>query len=149
MAALSLNQREKNSLLPAVTAFQAGAESAIYKARLLAETGTSKALDTLVTTLQRTGDNPLVREAAFTGLKDREAVFLGVNNGRFSDGNLDKWLQEALQKKRQKVIPPKIKGQHLASFQRGEKLYMGRAACIGCHGADGSGLDNLWTVPTG
>ena len=143
MAALSLSQREKNALVPAVAALKAGKESSIYKARLLADTGTSKALEALVDALQKNGKNPIVKEAAFTGLKNREAVFLGVNNGRFNNSGLDKWLQEALQKNLRKVEPPKIEGQHLASFQRGEKLYMGRAACIGCHGADGAGLDNL------
>jgi len=143
MAALSLSQREKNALVPAVAALEAGKESSIYKARLLADTGTSKALEALVDALQKNGKNPIVKEAAFTGLKNREAVFLGVNNGRFNNSSLDKWLQEALQKNLRKVEPPKIEGQHLASFQRGEKLYMGRAACIGCHGADGAGLDNL------
>ncbi|MBT17304.1 MAG: hypothetical protein CMO59_15195 [Verrucomicrobiales bacterium] len=143
MAALSLSQREKNALVPAVAALKAGKESSIYKARLLADTGTSKALEALVEALQKNGKNPIVKEAAFTGLKNREAVFLGVNNGRFNNSSLDKWLQEALQKNLRKVEPPKIDGQHLASFQRGEKLYMGRAACIGCHGADGAGLDNL------
>jgi len=143
MAALSLSQREKNALVPAVAALEAGKESSIYKARLLADTGTSKALEALVGALKKNGKNPIVKEAAFTGLKNREAVFLGVNNGRFNDSSLDKWLQEALQKNLRKVEPPKIEGQHLASFQRGEKLYMGRAACIGCHGADGAGLDNL------
>ena len=143
MAALSLNQREKNSLVPAVAAFESGAESSIYKARLLAEIGTQKALEALISALRKNGEHPLVKEAAFTGLKDREAVFLGVNNGRFNNGSLDKWLQEALNRNQRKVAPPKIEGQHLASFQRGEKLYMGRAACIGCHGGDGSGLDNL------
>ena len=143
MAALSLGQREKNALVPAVAALEAGKESSIYKARLLADTGTSKALEALVGALKKNGKNPIVKEAAFTGLKNREAVFLGVNNGRFNDSSLDKWLQEALQKNLRKVEPPKIEGQHLASFQRGEKLYMGRAACIGCHGADGAGLDNL------
>ena len=143
MAALSLSQREKNALVPALASFEAGTESSIYKARLLADTGTSKALEALVSTLKKNGKNPIVKEAAFTGLKDREAVFLGVNNGRFNSSSLDKWLQEALQKNLRKVDPPKIEGQHLASFKRGEKLYMGRAACIGCHGADGAGLDNL------
>ena len=143
MAGLSLSQRDKNALLPALASFKSGPESSIYKARLLAETGTSAALGNLVSELKLNGSKPLVREAAFTGLKDREAVFLGVNNGRYSDGNLDKWLQEALQKNTRKIEPPSIKGEHLASFQRGEKLYMGRAACIGCHGADGTGLPNL------
>jgi len=138
-----MNQREKNALVPALENFEAGTESSIYKARLLADTGTSKALEALVTTLQNNGKNPIVKEAAFTGLKNREAVFLGVNNGRFNNSSLDKWLQEALQRNLRKVDPPKIEGQHLASFKRGEKLYMGRAACIGCHGADGAGLDNL------
>ena len=143
MAGLSLSQRDKNSLLPALAAFKAGRESSIYKARLLAQTGTPQSLDALVAELKLNGKNTLVREAAFTGLKDREAVFLGVNNGRYNDGGLDKWLQEALHKNARKITPPTIKGEHLASFQRGEKLYMGRAACIGCHGADGTGLPNL------
>ena len=143
MAGLSLSQRDKNSLLPALAAFKAGRESSIYKARLLAQTGTPQSLDALVAELKLNGKNTLVREAAFTGLKDREAVFLGVNNGRYNDGGLDKWLQEALHKNARKITQPTIKGEHLASFQRGEKLYMGRAACIGCHGADGTGLPNL------
>ncbi|HJM63445.1 MAG: c-type cytochrome [Roseibacillus sp.] len=143
MAGLSLGERDKNALLPALAAFKAGRESSIYKARLLAETGTSQAFDALVAELKINGGNPLVREAAFTGLKDREAVFLGVNNGRYNDGNLDKWLQEALHRNTRKIKPPTIKGEHLASFQRGEKLYMGRVACIGCHGAEGTGLPNL------
>ena len=143
MAGLSLSDREKKSLLPVLTNFKPGPESAIYKVRLLAETGSSGALDALVEELGRSGAKPLVREAAFTGLKNREALFLGINNGRYSDENLDKWLQEALRKNSSKVKPPSIKGDHLASFQRGENLYMGRAACTGCHGSDGAGLPNL------
>ena len=143
MAGLSLGERDKNSLLPALASFKAGRESSIYKARLLAEIGTSQALDALVAELKLNGGHPLVREAAFTGLKDREAVFLGVNNGRYNEANLDKWLQEALRKNSRQIKPPTIKGEHLASFQRGEKLYMGRVACIGCHGAEGTGLSNL------
>ena len=143
MAALSLDQKDKDALLSEVVAFKAGKESSIYKARFLAESASLKALDALVTELQTNGKNPLVREAAFTGLKGREATFVGVNNGRYKDGSLDKWLHEALTKDLRKVEPPKITGDHLASFQRGEKLYMGLAACIGCHGAEGTGLPNL------
>ena len=76
------------------------------------------------------GGQPLVREAAFAGLKGREAEFLRINNGRFGHKEFIKWLEDAAVRKFKKTAPPKIKGKHLASFQRGEILYQGRAACI-------------------
>jgi len=35
-----------------------------------------------------------------------------------------------------------LQGEHLTSFHRGKKLFSANA-CIGCHGADGAGLENL------
>jgi len=143
MAALSLNADDKNTLLKDSASFKAGKESSLYQARLLAETGGSKALEALVAALLANGNNPHVKAAAFTGLKDREAVFVGVNNGRYNDREFSKWLEDAINKKHRKIEPPKIKGEHLASYQRGEKIYLTGAACIGCHGAEGTGLPNL------
>ncbi|NIP92520.1 MAG: hypothetical protein GWO24_03245, partial [Akkermansiaceae bacterium] len=137
-AAVSLPPLGRQEVAAAAKSFRAGKESAIYLARLLAEAADPKALDALVTVLQEHGGRPLVREAAFAGLEGHEAVFLGVNNGRYQDKDFLKWLEEALNKNLKKVEPPRIEGEHLASYQRGEKLYMGRAACIGCHGADGN-----------
>lgn len=142
-AALALDDSGKKEVVTAMAKSNPGSEAAIYLARFLAEAGTNDALNALVGVLQKSGKKRLVREAAFTGLKGREAVFIGVNNGRYQDGTFDKWLTEAVSKKIEKIEPPKITGEHLASFKRGEALYMGRAACIGCHGADGTGLPNL------
>lgn len=142
-AANSLPSGQKEALVEPVAALESGKEAAIYQARFLAETGTNEALQALVGFLQKHGQHPLVREAAFAGLVGREAVFLGINNGRYRDEALIGWLTEAIGKRQQKIEPPKIGGEHLASFQRGQKLYMGQAACIGCHGAEGDGLPNL------
>jgi mono/diheme cytochrome c family protein len=130
-------------LLPSLASFQAGEESSIYLARLLAEIGDANAMGLLVNVLQEHGKQQLVREAAFAGLRDREAVFIGVNNARYRDKDFNKWLDDAIHKDLRKVEPPKITGDHLASYQRGEKLYVTGAACFGCHGADGGGLPNL------
>lgn len=143
MAALSLNSDDKRALLKDVVTYKAGKESSIYRARLLAETESTPALEALVATLMASGKNPHLRQATFAGLKGREALFIGVNNGRYIDKEFSKWLQDSLTKKHKKIEPPKIKGEHLASYQRGEKLYMTGAACIACHGLDGGGLPNL------
>ncbi len=142
-AAVSLDPSNQQKLLGSLLPKKYGKESSIYLARLLAETGTRDAHEALVAHLKAHGALPHVRHAAFAGLKGREAVFLGVNNGRYDDKDFIKWLEDALSKNLKKIEPPKIEGEHLASFQRGETLYMGRVACIGCHGAEGTGLPNL------
>ena len=118
--------------------------TAPYIARMLAATPSPVAQETLVVFLKQHHKTSLVREAAISGLGGTAILFDKVNKGRFSEKSFDKWLQES-KRGPQKQTDPKtlLKGEHLASFIRGEKLYSTTAACIGCHGQDGAGLANL------
>ncbi|MDA0767332.1 MAG: c-type cytochrome [Verrucomicrobia bacterium] len=142
-AALSLQDAFLPSAIKAVIAYKPGKTSAIYKARFLAGVRSTAAAEALVTLLQKHGDRPLVREAAFAGLKGREANFLHRNDRRFNNKEFLGWLKDASSKDKNKVAPRKLEGDHLASFQRGEDVYQGEAGCIGCHGIEGTGLPNL------
>jgi mono/diheme cytochrome c family protein/glucose/arabinose dehydrogenase len=143
-AGLSLSPEDRSLIAAKLVEDGPGSSrTALYRARFLAESGDAAALEQLVLLMGEHGGQPLVREAAFAGLKGREAEFLRINNGRFGHKEFIKWLEDAAVRKFKKTAPPKIKGKHLASFQRGEILYQGRAACIGCHGIDGHGLPNL------
>ncbi|MCH1420298.1 MAG: c-type cytochrome [Akkermansiaceae bacterium] len=143
-AALSLTDSELIKLQSSVAAVRATAMTAPYIARILAATPSPVAQETLVAFLKQHHKTSLVREAAISGLGGTAILFDKVNRGRFSEKSFDKWLQES-KSGPQKQIDPKtlLKGEHLASFIRGEKLYSTTAACIGCHGQDGAGLANL------
>lgn len=143
-AALSLPDIELIKLESSASAAKATAMTAPYIARVLATTPSPVAQEALVTLLSKHGKISLVREAAISGLGSTALLFDKVNKGRYSEKSFDKWLKES-KRGPQKQIDPKslLKGQHLASFKRGEKLYSTTAACIGCHGQDGAGLDNL------
>ncbi len=143
-AALSLTDSELIKLQSSVAAVRATAMTAPYIARILAATPSPVAQETLVVFLKQHHKTSLVREAAISGLGGTAILFDKVNRGRFSEKSFDKWLQES-KRGPQKQIDPKtlLKGEHLASFIRGEKLYSTTAACIGCHGQDGAGLANL------
>ena len=143
-AALSLTDSELIKLESSTAAVKATAMTAPYKARVLAATPSPIAQEALVLLLKRHHKVSLVREATISGLSGTALLFDKVNKGRFSETSFDKWLQES-KRGPQKQIDPKalLKGEHLASFKRGEKLYSTTAACIGCHGQDGAGLPNL------
>lgn len=143
-AALSLTDSELIKLQSPVAAVRATAMTAPYIARILAATPSPVAQEALVVFLKQHHKKSLVREAAISGLGGTAILFDKVNKGRFSEKSFDKWLQES-KRGPQKQIDPKtlLKGEHLASFIRGEKLYSTTAACIGCHGQDGAGLANL------
>ena len=143
-AALSLTDSELIKLESSVAAVRATTMTAPYIARILATTPSPIAQERLVVFLKRHHKTSLVREAAISGLSGTAILFDKVNKGRFSEKSFDKWLQES-KRGPQKQIDPKtlLKGEHLASFIRGEKLYSTTAACIGCHGQDGAGLPNL------
>jgi mono/diheme cytochrome c family protein len=143
-AALSMTDSELMKLEASTAAVKATAMTAPYKARVLAATPSPLAQEALVSLLEEHHKISLVREAAISGLSGTAILFDKVNKGRFSEKSFDKWLQES-KRGPQKQIDPKtlLKGEHLASFMRGEKLYSTTAACIGCHGQDGAGLPNL------
>lgn len=143
-AALSLPDSELTKLTTTVAAVSAKPMTLPYQARVLAATHSSSAQEALVKILNAHPKVSFLREAAISGLGGNAQLFDKVNKGRFSDKTFDKWLAESKRGPQKEIDPTTlIKGDHLVSFKRGEKLYSTTAACIGCHGADGAGLENL------
>lgn len=142
-AACSLPDLEKQKLLSSLDGFKPADVSSIYLARFLGSVGTVKAFDALIELLNKHGKDRLVRLAAFTGLKGHEGRFLEHNKDSYKEKELLGWLKSASSQNKSKVPPRKLQGEHLASYKRGEEVYLTKAACAGCHGIDGAGLPNL------
>jgi glucose/arabinose dehydrogenase/mono/diheme cytochrome c family protein len=143
-AALSLPDSELTKLTATVSAISAKPMTLPYQARVLAATHSSSAQEALVKILDTNPKVSFLREAAISGLGGNAKLFDKVNKGRFSDKTFDKWLAESKRGPQKEIDPATLlKGDHLVSFQRGKKLYSTAAACIGCHGDDGAGLENL------
>ena len=143
-AALSLPDQERTKLTSTLINLKPSALTLPYQARLLATISTKEAQEALVKLLKKHGDKDFVKQAAITGLAKNAKLFDSVNKGRYSNKKFNAWLNESKEGPQAEIDPKSlIKGEHLASFIRGEKLYLGRAACMGCHGADGAGIDNL------
>jgi len=141
-ASLSLLHGERAKLIPALTALPNSPEILPYKARALASIKSPEALQAVAFILENFGDQSFVKQAAIAGMADTAAMFAANHPPK------DKKIMEAIDQTIagiQEEIAPEtyLSGEHLASFKRGEQLYIGRAACFGCHGGDGTGLPNL------
>lgn len=119
-------------------------EVAIYLARALGPLGTPAAYEALGALLVSHGKKPFVREAAISGLDHHEVAFKDAQAAKLNDPGFAKWLDEgAATATAKKSAESELSGEHLASFKRGKDLFLGSAACFGCHGADGAGMPNL------
>jgi mono/diheme cytochrome c family protein len=87
-------------------------------------------------------EQPYFREAAIHGLAGREQRFKEIVGPDLADAKLNAYLAECLRPKTTAAAfsLPRDKA-HLASFERGETLFI--AHCMACHGADGEGTENL------
>lgn len=87
-------------------------------------------------------DQPYFREAAINGLGGREKRFQEILGDDFKDAKFNEYLAECLRIKTSAAAfkLPRDKA-HLASFKRGEELFV--ANCMACHGADGMGMEQL------
>ncbi|MDP0490543.1 MAG: c-type cytochrome [Verrucomicrobiota bacterium JB023] len=77
-------------------------------------------------------------EAAAAGL-----LAQGLTEFPPTKSKLDRYLENYKRNNATKPAEERLSGEHLASFQRGKEVYMTKAACVGCHGADGAGMPNL------
>lgn len=116
-------------------------ETAVYLARALGPIATPAAFVRL-NELVNTSKDKFVTAAAFSGLDHREAAFKAAIGEKPIDKTLAGWIEKAGQKKKGSSGST-LKGEALASFERGKALYHGAAACFGCHAPDGGGMIGL------
>ncbi len=85
---------------------------------------------------------PLIKEAAISGLNEREAEFKGLmaasQQMEFLAMLDSVGIKEVM---KSNVLQLSQSGQE--SYQRGKGLYDGKAACFGCHAKNGEGISNM------
>lgn len=119
-------------------------EVKIYLARALGPLGTPAAFARLGALLAGDGKNRYVKAATFSGLGGREPAFKEAVGDKLADKEFIAWLDEGAKKNpAPRASGGGLAGEALASFERGKALYIGAAACFGCHGAAGEGVTNL------
>ncbi len=117
-----------------------------YLAKVLATIPTAESQQELSKLLKKNlSGTPYLDDAAIAGLTHNANLFTKNNvagySGRFFNEKLQKTISGPATRKKDPAAL--LSGAHLQSYQRGKKLYNGTAACVGCHGTDGSGLPNL------
>jgi mono/diheme cytochrome c family protein len=109
---------------------------------VLGSLGTQKALEALAALLKDESKTRFVREAAVSGLRGHEAEFAKLADPK--DKALLTWLDQGAKNAVAKgPVGPALKGEELASFNRGKALFAGEAVCFSCHGPDGGGVTAL------
>lgn len=141
-ACTRLDASELSKLEPALVTLKPSApDAAPYLARVLGSLGTEKSLTALDGLLKDEAKARFIREAAISGLHGHEAQFAKLTTVK--DKNFTDWLAQGEKGGPATPAGPSLKGDELASFERGKALYGGEAACFGCHGPDGGGLPML------
>ncbi len=119
-----------------------GYETAIQVALVAGEIKASDSLLALKKVLIDYADQPWIKEAAISGLTGREEEFkkllIGFKSTEFL-AMLDKVGKEDLINSN--VL--NLADYQQDSYYRGKEYFDGKAACFGCHGQDGKGIDNM------
>lgn len=144
-AASKLPAVELQKLSPTLLALKpANEEMKPYLARLLGPLATPEAWEKLTELVVKSGKNPLVLGAAFSGLDHQELKFKAAAGDRIKNKDFLDWLEKgASNAPAKKTAGELLTGSAKASFYRGKALYNGEAACFGCHGLAGEGVPNL------
>jgi putative membrane-bound dehydrogenase-like protein len=118
-------------------------EVAPYLARALGPLGTPKAFSRLAA-LMRSSKRPFVRAATISGLDQNEVKFRDTVMKNSKEKKFLEWLNQGIDDSDEvETANSSLSGEQLASFERGKKMFLGEAACFGCHSADGTGVANL------
>jgi len=144
-ASTRLSGAEIVAIQPVLLAAHAVAdEVAPYLMRALGSLGSAKGFDRMSELLQSHGSVPFVREALVSGLNHHELEFRDSKLGDSRDTQLLAWLEQGSADSNKSIQHvSSLRGDELASYQRGKELFHGEAACFGCHSADGNGIANL------
>lgn len=144
-AASKLSTAELTAAAPAIIALSPKTEEQkIYLARVLGSIGSPEAFEKLLGLLKANSKNTFLRAAAFAGLDHQELAFKKYSDGKFDDKSFFTLLDQGAAAAGKAIVSGAgLKGEHLASFNRGKAYYSGAAACFGCHGSAGEGVPNL------
>lgn len=143
-ASTRLDAAELTKLAPALLAASPASDEMIpYLARALGPIGTPAAFKKLSELITKKSKVPFVRESAVSGLDQHETAFKDACLKESKDNIFIGWLEQGARDGKSKVAVTHLTGESLTSFERGKKLFLGEAACFGCHGADGDGMPNL------
>jgi len=115
-------------------------ETNIYLTRALGPVATP-ATFAKINDLVNAHKSQFVKAAAFSGLANRGAAFKAAIGDKLKDKELAGWIEKA--EKQKGPTGPSLKGEALASFERGKALFHGEAACFACHAPDGAGVLGL------
>ena len=139
-----LDDDDRARLLPRLASLATGDDVVVLR-QLAASLGRfpgDEALTLLARLLQQHGGRKFFRECAVHGLHGREARFVELLDDDFEDDKLLDYLDHCTSPKTTAAAHPMPRNkEHLASFRRGEQLYL--ATCMACHGPDGQGLPML------
>jgi len=115
-------------------------ETTVYLTRALGPVASNAAFER-INELVNGSKLAFVKAAAFSGLAGREQSFKTALEAKLTDKQLSGWIEQSGKKKG--PTGPALKGEALASFERGKALFHGEAACFGCHAPDGAGVLGL------
>jgi putative membrane-bound dehydrogenase-like protein len=100
------------------------------------------AMALLKTVLNKYGDQPLINEAVASGVSGREQELQAY----LADGVSQELSGLLALVGRQNIIESNfdyLVTREQMQYYRGQKMYEGRAACAGCHGQQGQGIDGM------
>ena len=119
-----------------------GYEIAIQVALVAGEIQTPESLLTLKQVLVNYVDKPWIKEAAISGLTGREKEFKTL----LTDFDNSEFMAMLNNVGKEDVINSNVLNlpdYQQENYNRGKILFDGKAACFGCHGKDGKGIDNM------
>jgi mono/diheme cytochrome c family protein len=141
-ASTTLDSAELSKLGAGLVSLKPAAkEDAPYLARALGAVGTADSLAALAKLLKDEPNARFIKEAAISGLHGHEEEFKPLAGT--ADKKFLEWLDQGGKNAAATPQGPALKGEELASWNRGKALYAGEAACFSCHGPDGSGVLQL------
>jgi mono/diheme cytochrome c family protein len=140
---MHLSKAEQQQFAPRLTELaKSDYEVALQIALSAGELKIDSSLALIKTLLANYGDQPLINQAVVSGIAGREQVlktFLGADASQELIALLDLVGK-------QKIIESNFNNlvtQQQNQYYRGQALFDGRAACFGCHGKQGQGIDGM------